>query len=269
MAPDARLEYDREQLLERLGELEEHVQALRDDLDRSHRLATLGVLTGMVAHELNNLLTPITNYAHLALKNPDDREGVTKSLERVNSGVERISEIAASILGFLKTDDQLQSADVNAVIDESLNCLPRTMTEGRVKLERRVSPGFRVQMRPLALQQVILNLVANAFEAIKRSQRGGRIEVSAEMLANGQALIRIRDNGPGLPDDIRHRAFEPFVRSGDDSAGDGNGAGLGLAICRRLIEEAGGRIRVDSDSERGTVFTIELKPAIEEGRRSA
>lgn len=275
MPANARLEYDREQLLERIGEMERRIEALNRELIDANRVATLGILAGMIAHEFNNLLTPVMSYAHLAINAPDDRELVEKALARVIDGTGQVSKIASSILGFLRQDDQLQTADVNRVVDEAFLCMARDPEKSGVRVIRRLPEGLRVRMRPIALQQVLLNLFINAIQAMKG--RGGTLEIATDSSGDeaGRICIRIRDTGPGIQPDLAHKLFEPLASYPVINADTGQDetpirrTGLGLAVCRRLVEEVGGAISAKSAVSMGTTFTIDLPIDARQDRMSA
>jgi C4-dicarboxylate-specific signal transduction histidine kinase len=277
MINDARLANDRQVLLRRISDAEEKIARLEDELDQSSRLATLGTLAGMIAHEFNNILTPVLSYAQLALATPDDRELVSKALVRTVDGAEQLARIATAILGFLQGDDQLQEADINRVVDEALACMARNPAKAGVKVIRGVPNGLRARIRPVCLQHVLLNLFLNAVEAMRG--RAGELRISASEHGDGRVVIRIADTGCGMPPEVARRVLEPLAHrvqrvAGPQSAGrigeKGRGHGLGLAVCRRLVEEAGGHISVASELDRGTTFTLDLAgAAVESRRRSA
>ena len=110
-------------VLDRLAKAEEELAALRRELDHSHQLATLGTLTAGIAHEINNILTPVLAYAQLARSNPHDAGLRAKALDRAVAGVESASRITEAVLGFARTEDEAERADVAEVIASSLACL--------------------------------------------------------------------------------------------------------------------------------------------------
>jgi len=243
-------------ILEHFEQLEAQFEQLRRQLTHSHRLATLGMIASIIAHEYNNILTPMMSYAQLALMHEDDPELMRKALQKTVDGSERAARISASLLGFARDDDDDQPiANLPATIEQSFACLAREPEKDGIELTVDV-PEINLAIRPLALQQVLVNLILNARKAMH--SEGGRLHVSGE-LAEGVARIHLADTGPGIPEAIQDRLFEPFVtqpvRSG---AGEPKGTGLGLCICRDLIQAAGGELTFDTQQGEGTTFHITL-----------
>ncbi|MCC7191432.1 MAG: HAMP domain-containing histidine kinase [Phycisphaeraceae bacterium] len=247
-----------EQLLKHFEQLEVQFQQVREGLTHSHRLATLGTIASIIAHEYNNILTPIISYAQLSLAKPDDSLLMKKAVEKALAGAERAAHISASLLGFAREADQKHAARVRQVIDEAIGCLARDPKKDGIALVVD-SPDVQVAMSPLNLQQVLLNLFLNAKQAMRRT--GGRLTVTACVEAN---LVRIvvADTGPGIPESIMKRLFEPFVthRPHADPA-ERKGTGLGLCICRDLVRNAGGSITVTSKPGEGARFELTIPKA--------
>jgi two-component system NtrC family sensor kinase len=248
---------------DRLATLEADLQTLARELDHATRLATLGTIAAGVAHEVNNLLTPALAYAQLAQSSPDDPAMLEKALSRTVSGIEAASRILESMLDFSSSPQGDAQTDVGQTLDATLDLLARHPAKDRITLVRRIVPGTRAAIQPLALQQVLANLLLNARRAL--CGRGGEIVISAERAGDGYVLIHISDNGPGIPPEIADSLFEPFVSApiaGGESAADHSSgkasSGLGLAVCRRIIEAAGGTIAADSAPGRGATFTLRL-----------
>lgn len=272
-----------EHLLAHFTELEQQLQQVREGLTHSHRLATLGTIATIIAHEFNNILTPMVSYAQLALAAPDDRELMKKAVEKGLAGSQRAAAISASLLGFAREADQQHVAALPKTIDEAVHCLAREPRKDGIDLVVDV-PDVLVAISPLNLEQVLVNLLLNAKQAMRRT--GGQVRISAQVQGN-LVQLQVADSGPGIPMEIRDRLFEPFVtRRLDDGAaevnpagkaattpgaaaarpgssstggpGGGKGTGLGLCICRDLIRSAGGAIRFDSEPGQGTIFHITL-----------
>lgn len=260
--------YDRERLVRRLDELSAAVDALQGELDRSHRLATLGMLAGSIAHEFNNILTPVLSYAQMAMASPNDHQFAQRALQKAAMGVERASEIASAMLGLARMSDSDQDSDVRQSVDATFHCLGRDLGKQGMSVQIEVAAGLRARIRPGALQQVLLNLVLNAIEAMGGSI--GRLEVHAERATWNaeQVVIEVRDTGRGISPEFLGRVFEPFVTDRRDPNA-GPGTGLGLSISKRLIEDAGGRIEVESVLGEGTTFRVILPNAAAASQQGA
>lgn len=247
-------------LLERLQKAEAELMAVRAELAQGDALITAGLLSATVAHELRNLLTPIMTYAQHALQHIDDREITRRALERTVDGLDRAAEVIESTLETAMGrsgggDDSASTCDLRWAIEQALDGLVRPPTKDGVDVEIHVPPGRIVQMRPTALIQVILNLSLNAIEAM-RGNRGGTLRFAVGPAGGGWSLW-IEDSGPGLAPEVRKRLFQPFQRGSSEK-----GTGLGLMICKRLIEEAGGTLAFRSNApKRGTTAAIQL-PAV-------
>ncbi len=246
----------------RLQKAEADLDALRSELDHTCQLATLGTLTAGIAHEINNILTPVLAYAQLARSNPDDAALRAKALERTIAGVESASRITEAVLGFARSDDEAEHAVIVETIDSSLACLSRDPRRDGVRLVVDVDPAATVRIKPLALQQVLLNLILNSVSALHG--KPGELRIRAEERPDGTTLIRVCDSGPGIPSEIASTLFEPFVTTygnGKSSPTGHGGSGLGLAVCRRLIENNGGSIVLEQPTVQGqgASFAISLK----------
>ena len=249
-------------VIARLQKAEADLDALRKELDHTCQLATLGTLTAGIAHEINNILTPVLAYAQLAMSNPGDAALRAKALERAVAGVQSASRITEAVLGFARSDDEAEHAVIIEMIDSSLACLSRDPARDGIRLVIDVDPALTVRIKPLALQQVLLNLILNSVTALHG--KPGELRISAEERPDGTTLIRFRDTGPGIPSEIELTLFDPFVtthRNGKPSPTCHGGSGLGLAVCRRLIENSGGSIVLDQSTEggHGASFAISLK----------
>jgi signal transduction histidine kinase len=248
-----------EQLLGHFEELESQLRQVREGLTHSHRLATLGTIAGIIAHEYNNILTPIVSYAQLALASPDDHDLMRKAVEKALAGAERAAHISSSLLGFAREADQQHAADLRTVVNEAIACMGREPRKDGIELSLDL-PDVRVAISPLNLQQVLLNLLLNARKAMRR--RGGRLSITAR-LTGSLVRIDVADTGPGIPEELLGRLFEPFVTQNADpgDVGQPRGTGLGLCICRDLVRNAGGSISVTSVTGRGATFHITLPRA--------
>ncbi len=243
-----------ESLLSHFETIERQFQAVRAGLTHSHRLATLGTLASIVAHEYNNILTPIISYSEMALQRPDDHALLLKAVEKSLSGAQRAAKISSSLLGFAHTGEDEKSAPLRHTIDEAVACLARDPKKDGIELVIDV-PDVQLAIAPLNLQQVLLNLFLNARKAMRRT--GGTLSVRARRVS-ANVHIEVEDTGPGIPVAIRERLFEPFVTQPIDGSpqADQRGTGLGLCICRDLMIAAGGSIDVESPPGKGAKFLL-------------
>lgn len=260
-------------LIAEVERLQREVDALRDELVISERRATLGAMAGAIAHEFNNILTPVRTYAEMALATPEDATLAQKALQKASHGASKAATIARSLLGFACGDDGPPVCEVLPAVEESMTCLTRDPAKDGVAVRIDIEPDLIVAMSEAALEQVLINLTLNAIEAM-RETRGGELEITAERSTWNTnthrdthkptavdvepICIRIRDTGAGIPERIRRELFQPFTSGRVSTLAGRGGAGLGLAICRRLVDAANGTIEAHSSDGVGTTFQILL-----------
>jgi signal transduction histidine kinase len=215
----------------------------------------------MVAHEFNNLLTPVLSYTSYAL-DTGDGELMQKALEMTLQQVERAKHICDRLLG--RPDEQTDHRDtaLHDIVEQAIEFLVRELAKDKVTLDIGVPNDIRVRVDPYLIQQVITNLVQNARQAMLG--RPGRLTISAETGSAGWVWIHVADTGRGIPPDLQRKVFEPFVTTkGAAPRLDQSGIGLGLALCRELVEDHGGQITFESVEGVGTTFRFSL-PAAEQ-----
>ncbi len=244
---------------ESLEKLREENERLRWQVRELQRVSSLGVLAGSVCHELNNALTPILNYAKMGAKSKDE-EFRSKSLEKILAGAQRATAITTGMLGLARPNlNKKASADLARLTEDTLMLTAKDLEKHRVELV------LNVRSRPLAIvcppqiQQVLLNLIINARQAMG-SQGHGRLTVQVGTDSTGKwAEVSIADTGPGMEPAVLKRIFEPFftTKPPGDESGLG-GTGLGLPVCRDIIEAHHGRMRVESKPGQGATFTVRL-----------
>ena len=244
------------------------VDHIASEIEHLHRLALLGVLSAGLAHEINNILTPVIAYSHAALsQNSDDRLCV-KALRRALRGAEDVAAIVHGTLGIaMKSDDEISRAEVAEAFFAARASLGRDPSRDGVTIAHDFTDGVIARISPIALRQVFMNLLLNAQNAMEG--RVGRIDVAAEC-HHDRVNITVEDNGPGIPAEDCERIFEPFVTA--SSSGNykkSTGTGLGLSVCRMLIEGAGGTISLRSKLAKGTTFLIDLPAASTSAREAA
>jgi signal transduction histidine kinase len=242
---------------EQLERLRGQVDALRAQLQQAQRLATVGTMAAMVAHEFNNILTPIVNYAQLARQNPSF---ATKAIDRAADGGKRATTIANAILGLARGEDSPQPVDVNLaeLIEQTLAAMARDPRRDGIELVVQAPQDLLIRTRRVELQQVLLNLLINAKAAVLGKSGLRRIELAAQR-DGSDVVIRVADNGVGIPQENLPRIFQPFFSTKKAATNDGqDGSGLGLAICKQIVVSLGGDISVASEIGQGAAFTVRL-----------
>jgi signal transduction histidine kinase len=252
-----------EALEQRNAELHEAMEKLRraqDNLVRSEKLASMGRLVAGIAHEINNPVNAVINSLGPlddAVKRIAAGEGgspveIAKEAEEilavVQRGAARTKAIVQALHGYARGDDSVQR-EVNLArsVDETLGLLQHRLRN--VKVVKDVEPTVRIFGFPGQVDQVLMNLLTNAAQAI--GEKGGTISVAAHN-QDARVLLTVVDDGPGIPKDVLPRIFDPFFTTKDV----GEGSGLGLSIVHGIIERHGGHIDVESEPGQGTKFSI-------------
>jgi two-component system cell cycle sensor histidine kinase/response regulator CckA len=225
-------------------------------MHRAEQLATMGTLLSGVAHELNNPLNAIRNFAQLMLldRRPDeDRE----ALEIVMAEADRAAKIVAdlrTIARQTRDDSDREPVDVNEMVKHVLKLRRYTLGTNNISVVERLAPDLPpVWANRGELEQAVLNVVLNAEEALA-GQRGRRtIEIRTRQVPSGVQL-QLEDSGPGIPEEHLERVFDPFWTT----KAPGEGTGLGLSLVYRIVTDHGGDVRVRSDPGSGAVFTVLL-----------
>jgi signal transduction histidine kinase len=231
--------------------------ALKSQMQQIQPLASIGLISAMIAHELNNILTPLANYAQLSIDHPDDAALREKALNKTVLNCHRACKIQQSLLALANGQRQdKQVASIRALVDEVFACLCRDFRKEKIDVVTDIDPKLEVPVVGAQMQQVVMNLVLNARDALLKT--GGTITIKA-FKNEDKAFIVVADSGPGIPADMLPRIFEAFVttKSGSDSS-SGSGSGLGLAFCREIVQAHDGAITVESKPGAGTVFKIIL-----------
>lgn len=228
---------------------------LREQLYHSDKLASIGLLVSGVAHEINNPLTGILGYTEM-LSAMDLPETVRKYLEKITFAAERCKSFVGSLLRFSRRQPHRRElARINEIIDRTLEIRMYWARSHNAEIVRDFAELPATSVNEQQIQQVILNMLLNAEQAIDESGRRGRIVLStAYDEASDRISIRVSDNGTGIPGDDMDKLFDPFFTTKPPD----KGTGLGLSIARGIIEEHGGTMRVQSEVGKGTSFTIEI-----------
>jgi signal transduction histidine kinase len=218
------------------------------------RLNTMGEMTTQLAHELNQPLTAIINYAEFQLRDlGSDSEASVDSAHRIIEQAERISGIIKRIRGFIERGEILtKPIDINQITRDAIELAIFEARINNVKIVPKLQPSLpAVKADDIQIEQVLFNLLRNVIEAILESDSAkGQIVVSTMQLDNGQVQIIVEDSGPGMSAEIQSRAFEPFFTSKN------NGLGLGLSISRSILDAHHGTLDLDLSPLGGARFTL-------------
>ncbi len=230
------------------------IKRMRQQMLQSEKMVAVGQLVSGVAHEINNPLTGVIGYAQLLLSQ-DLGEKARADAEAIYREAERATKIVRHLLSFARQHTpERMVIDVNAVLKDSIELMAYDMRVNNIKVE--TSYGNKVPATvadPHQLQQVFLNLIANAEQAMLACRGSGVLKVSTRKAA-GMIRVVFADNGPGIPEELHDRVFEPFFTTKDV----GKGTGLGLSICYGILEELGGGIWVESGEGPGAALVVEL-----------
>lgn len=225
-------------------------KTLEEEINQTRKMESLGRLAGGIAHDLNNLLTPILAYSDvLAASDKLDERG-KRYAETILQAGESASELVSKLLVFSrKKEINTAVSDLNAIIRKFLTIIERTLHENiklTVSLDENLKP---VSIDPVQLEKVLMNLCINAQDAMKN---GGEIHISTEQ-ENNLALLKVSDSGTGIPQSVITHIFEPFYSTKGD-----RGTGLGLSTVYGIVTSLKGTIDVESKDGKGTEFLIRL-----------
>ncbi len=224
---------------------------------QTEKLAALGQMVSGIAHELSNPLTSILGYAQRLLLR-EDGAGRLPEARQIFQEAERASGILRQLLySARETPPERRRVALNQVVLRSMELQRFSMATEKVRIELDLDPSLPAVIGDAAqLQQVLINLVGNARQAIEQKGTGGRIRVRTKQVAERRVQLEIEDDGPGVPQSILARIFDPFFTT----KAEGVGTGLGLSIVLGIVREHG-RVNVLNAPEGGAIFSVELPVA--------
>lgn len=237
---------------EALSMANEHMQTMQDQLLRSERLAAIGQLAAGVSHEIDNPVGIILGHAELLLEDLQAEDPLREDVAAIIEECRRCKRITGGLLGFARSaEGDRERVNLNGLVEEALVSLrPQKLFKD---LDLRVvgsQGGLIVTGDADQLRQVMMNLLLNAAQAL-----GGRGQLEVSLAKEGGcALIHVDDSGPGIPEEDRERVFQPFF----STKAPGEGTGLGLPLCRKLIEALQGEISVHRSELGGARLSVSL-----------
>ena len=240
---------------------EANALALTDELAHMNRVVTAGQLTASIAHEIRQPLGAIASFGSAGLRwlkhDPPNLDKARNGLENIVTAVHRADDVIKSVTALFKNESTTRTeVYVNALIEEVLVSTAQARNSNGILLETNLveSPPPYVMADPVQLQQVILNLITNAIDAMTAShQRGSHIlRIDTNVDQDDTVAITVADTGPGIGSNLAEQVFKPFFTT------KSSGMGLGLPICKSIIEAHEGKLTVASREPRGAVFRVEL-----------
>lgn len=260
----------------RLAAQDSRNEALRSQLAGLQHMANVGTVSHMIAHEINNLLTPLKSYATLALSHPDDAALAEKALKKAATNCDRASKVMQSMLALAdgKTQEK-KTSRLGDLVEEIFMCLCRDFSKDRISVDVRIPDGLTVWGVPVQIQQVLMNLILNARDAML--PRGGILSIQATQEADAVEIV-VADTGEGIDPAVLSNIFEAFFTTKNEGRNDDrtmdesslaahpsssgsrthSGTGLGLAFCKMIVDGHGGRISVESTPGQGSSFKVTL-----------
>ena len=230
---------------------------------RAEKAAAIGNLVNTIVHDCRTPLTVIKGFASFLTEFEPPPEKLKECLHLINSEVERLEKMIDEILDFPmagKSSLALEQVNIDEFVSDSCVEIKALLQGSQVKLVQNLKSNAEVLLDRNKMRRALLNLIANAQEAI---QGAGTIHISTEV-SDSKSIIRISDNGQGIPEELQHRLFEPFFTHGKT-----RGHGLGMSITKRIVEEHSGSITFESVLGQGTIFMIAIPVAANAQKRFA
>jgi two-component system, NtrC family, sensor kinase len=258
------------QVAQRLAEADRKQTIMSDKVIETGRLASIGELAAGIAHEINNPVAIMVEEAGwiedlLGDENFTSGESageIALAVQQIKTQGERCKAITHKLLSFArKTDPTVRPLRINDLVDEVAGLMGQKTRYANVNIEKFLTPDLPpVYASPSELQQVLLNLVNNAVDAI--GHKGGTVSVITDLDEAGRVVLRVSDTGDGIPEAILERIFDPFFTTKPV----GQGTGLGLSICYGIVDKLGGHLTVESEVGVGTIFSVHLPAGPRDGQ---
>jgi len=235
-------------------DLAQQLAALQDQLIQAQKLSTVGALAASTTHEFNNILTTVINYAKLGLRH-DDAAMKEKAFSKILAAGQRAAKITTGMLAYSRNqDDRREPINLVQLAEGVLVLVTKDLQCHRVGLTTRFEDQAHAEINTSQVQQVLLNLIINARQAM---DSGGQLTITVRSnVKDEMAEIEVSDTGSGIPPEKLARIFDRFFSTKTADAQGQGGTGLGLSLCREIVESHQGRIRVASAVGKGTRFTL-------------
>jgi C4-dicarboxylate-specific signal transduction histidine kinase len=240
----------------------EQLKETEAQLLQSEKLASLGKMSAGIIHEVNNPLGFAKTGLYLLRKKaqalaPDEKAAFDDLLQDIEDGINRVVNIVSDLRTFSKPNvSQMEAVSVAKIVDLSLRFLSNEW-RGKITIDKTIPAGQTIWANPNEATQVLLNVLQNALHAVRgKASSGHDPTISIRGFEeDGESVVAIRDNGVGIPADNLYKIFDPFFTTKDV----GEGMGLGLSICYRIMEQHGGRIEVRSEPGRYSEFVLRFR----------
>lgn len=249
-------------MVERLAEVQKELERYHAQrMERAEALANIGELAAGLAHEIKNPLAGIAGAMQILIHDLPKGDPKREVFEEIAVQVRRIEKTVTDLLSFARPQPpEFALVDLSETLRAALFLVRQHSEAKQITFQEELAPALpAVRADPRQIQQVFLNLILNAVQAMPTGGPGGKVVVRTQSVKGAGGLVQaeVSDTGPGIPDDVREHIFEPFFTTKH------KGTGLGLAIVRRIVAEHGGEIEVASVLGHGTTFTVTLPEAKE------
>jgi PAS domain S-box-containing protein len=234
---------------------EKEKQSIEEKAQVASRLAAIGEMAAGIAHEINNPLTGVIGFSQLLLEKQNIPEDIKDDIRVIADGSRRVADIVKRLLTFARQAKPIKTlANLNELIENTLKLRDYVLKTNNIEVITKFDPELPLlTVDPGQMQQVFLNLIVNAEQAMKKSHGRGTLTISTENIANA-IRITFQDDGSGIKEEIIGRLFEPFFTTKEV----GEGTGLGLSLSRSIVLEHAGRMSVESEFGHGATFILEL-----------
>jgi two-component system NtrC family sensor kinase len=239
---------------------------LQEQLIQSEKMSAIGQLIAGVAHDLNNPLASVVGFSDFLTEGVEIPPALAEPLRVIRQEAERAATIVKNLLSFARRQaEERRLSGMRSLLESVIALLRNQLMAWKVEVTLEIEDGLpEIEVNANQIKQVFVNLLNNAAQAIAATNQPGLIRVTARRWLDGVA-VAVADDGPGMPEDIAARVFEPFF----STKAEGEGTGLGLSICQGIVKEHGGRLTLETAPGRGATFTVQLPGGVRTPRPAA